>query len=137
MLVDRRNLRIKEGTRALSKKWIGPYTVTEVISRHSYRLNIPKRNRLHPVIYTALLKPFHTRSAPQLVDDIEDEDIEYDVERIIDSRKRRGKVEYRIRWEGYEEQDDTWETFEQLACPDKLQQFHTDNSRKPRDPRIR
>ena len=64
VLVDRRNLRIKEGIRALSKKWIGPYTVTEVISRHSYRLNIPKRNRLHSVIHTALLKPFHTRSAP-------------------------------------------------------------------------
>ena len=82
VLVDRRNLHIKEGNRALSKKWIGPYTVTEVISRHSYRLNISKRNRLH---HTALLKPFHTRFAPQLVDDIEDEEIKYDMERIIDS----------------------------------------------------
>ena len=61
VMVDRRNLAIKDGTRSLSTKWLGPFTVTKVISRHAYKLDIPANYRLHNVIHTSLLKPFRTR----------------------------------------------------------------------------
>ena len=64
--------------------------------------------------------------------DLDEEDIEYDVAQIVNSRRRRGIVEYRIRWDGYTEEDDTWETIDKLSCPDKLREFHEKHPRKPR-----
>ena len=39
----------------------------------------------------------------------EDEDDNYEVEQMVDSRRVRGKVQYRVRWVGYSEMEDTWE----------------------------
>ena len=104
----RRNLTIKKGTRSLSNKGLRPFTIRKVISRHAYKLNIPSNYRLHNVIHTSLLKPFKSRpdwqSQNEYGPEFNEEDIEFDVERVIDSRRRRGKVEYRIRWDGYQEQ---------------------------------
>ena len=95
MIVDRRNLAIKHRTHFLSTKWLGPFTITKVISQHTYKLDIPVNYYLPNVIYTSLLKPFRMR--PQLQNDnnseFDEEDIEFDVKAIIDSRKRRNRVE--------------------------------------------
>ena len=39
--------------------------------------------------------------------DLDEEDIEYDIAQIVNSRRRRRIVEYRIRWDGYMEEDNT------------------------------
>ena len=65
--------------------------------------------------------------------DIDKDDIEYDVAEIVNSRKRGGNVEYRIRWNGYTEDDDTWEMIDNLNCPQKLREFHEKYLRKPCD----
>lgn len=52
------------------------------------------------------------------VEDGEDmlvDDEYYEFEAIIDRRVVKGKVEYRIRWKGFTEGDDTWEP-EQNLC---------------------
>jgi len=54
----------------------------------------------------------------------EDEDIEYDAEEIIDSDTRKWKVVYRIRWEGYGPDNDTWKPFGGSSCRDKLKELH-------------
>lgn len=59
---------------------------------HAYQLDIPKGIRLHKVVHTTLLKPYYERSAPQIgVDESVDKEIEYGVEDIIDSVRRKGK----------------------------------------------
>eukprot|EP01046_Picozoa_sp_COSAG06_P087512 COSAG06_NODE_34006_length_481_cov_0.764398_1_plen_122_part_01 len=42
-------------------------------------------------------------------EDDDDGDGSYSVQRVVDKRTEGGKVEYRVRWEGYESEDDTWE----------------------------
>ena len=55
---------------------------------------------------------------------MEDGSLEYEVERILDSRViKRGKksvTEYYIKWLGYDHSYDSWEPEANLHCPDLL-----------------
>jgi len=121
--VDRCNLQIRAGNnRSLTNKWIGPYKVLEAIGSYAYRLEVPEGTHWHNVVYTTLLKPFHRRDKDQDMDE-NDPDV-YEVESIVNSRKIRGVVKYRVRWVGYTEFEDTWEMWDKLDnCPEKLREF--------------
>jgi hypothetical protein len=47
----------------LLPRFIGPFTITEVINKNSYRLDIPKALKLHPVFYSGLLRPYYHHTA--------------------------------------------------------------------------
>jgi len=95
VLVDRRNLQIQAGNnRSLTNKWIGPYKIIEAIGFHAYQLEVPEGTHWYNVVHTTLLKPFNRRDEDQEIDD-DDPDV-YEVESIIDSRKIRGVVKYRV-----------------------------------------
>ena len=66
----------------------------------------------------------------------EDEEEIWEVEEIVNSRRVKGVVQYRVRWIGCTELEDTWEAFEHLDnCTEKLQEFWQKFPRKPRDER--
>ena len=51
----------------------------------------------------------------------EDEEEIWEVEEIVNSRRIKGVVQYRVRWTGCTELEDTCETFEHLYnCAEKL-----------------
>ena len=153
VLVDRRNLTIPEGIRALSDRWIGPYKVIkDVWDGHAYKLDIPIRTRIHGVIHVSLLKPYkEARTIPPPRDPIlgqpdaastdAPQDILYHIDKFIDSRwfgkpgDPNRAVKYRVRWLGYKAAEDTWQTIEESgwpATPAVLQAYRTFHDAHPR-----
>jgi len=75
---------------------------------------------VHPVFHISLLSKTNNPVSTKGVDVVN----EYEVERILDKRRRDGNTEYLIKWKNYDETDNTWEPTANLHCPDIMEQFH-------------
>ena len=111
------NIRTTHPTKKLNYKWLGPYTIDWVISHNAYRLKLPTSfGQVHPVFSVTLLRPYdddpitkHQERHPPLPPPVICNGIEeYEVEKILDSRIFRGKVEYLVHWKGYGVEEDEW-----------------------------
>ena len=51
-------------------------------------------------------------------------DEEYEVEKIISQRMRKGKIEYLVKWKGWENpEDNTWEPIANLECKELIDEY--------------
>jgi len=138
--LDSEDIQTTRPSRKLSHHRLGPYPVESRIGRHAYRLILPpSMRRLHPVFNVVKLTlasddPIPGRRQvppppPELVDGEE----EYLVEKILNSRMFRRKLQYLVKWEGYGVEHNTWEYSENVDnAPEKVAEFHARNPAAPR-----
>jgi len=105
----------------LADKQHGPFKILEVIGPSSYKLKIPKAWKgIHPVFNEVLLQPYKeplpSQSKPPPPNPVQiDEQEEYEVESILDSKKVHNLTQYLVHWKGYGPEDNTWEPKLNLA----------------------
>ncbi|KAF4482546.1 Transposon Tf2-9 polyprotein [Colletotrichum fructicola Nara gc5] len=105
----RRNIKTKRPSDKLDYKKLGPFKISRVISPVNYELELPGTMKCHPVFHISLLEPAPRGSRTDDLIIVEDNEPEYEVERIIDHLKEPEGYRYLIKWKGYGHEDNTWE----------------------------
>ena len=140
--LEGRHLRTNQPTAKLTPKRHGPFPIVQVMSPINYRLKLPTQWSIHDVFHIDLLTPYretelhgsnYSRPAPDLIDNEE----EYEVEKILDSRQfgRRRKKQYLIKWKGYPDSDNEWVDHKDIHAPEAIREF--ENSRTANNTHIR
>ena len=134
-----RNIRTRRPCRKLDDKWIGPFEVKRVVGSTACELTLPTSLRIHPVFHVSLLRLCYADTPPRpVVGNDTGDDTEWEVEKILNARRARGRrpFQFLIKWTGFN--DTTWEPEAHLLhAPDIVQQFYTSNPDAPRPPNAR
>ena len=101
--------------------------MVQVLSSVTYQLTLPTQWKIHLVFHVDLLTPYketafhgsnYTRPPLDLINDEE----EYEVEQILDSRVRgrNWQVQYLVKWVGYPDSDNQWLDADQLTADEAI-----------------
>jgi hypothetical protein len=139
----RRNIKTARPSDKLDHKRLGPYPITDKIGKAAFRLQLPASMRIHPVFHVSLLEPVRPNDIPGRIQDppppvVVDDHEEFEVEEILDSRVRYGKLQYFVHWKDWPISSRTWEPQEHLAnAPDLVNAFHRTYPSKPHPRNLR
>lgn len=133
----RKNIKTTRPCEKLDNKKIGPFKIIEEINPVAFKLKLPVSLKIHPVFHVSLLEKYYnpryehqknSQPPPEIIDGQE----EYVVEAILDSRFRKKKLQYLVKWEGYSDCDNSWEPVKNLEnAPQKIEEFHKKYPKKP------
>ena len=131
--------------RKLEAKFFGPFRVLHPVGKQAYKLELPRKWRIHDVFHVSLLEQDTTRKGRVDENDATELDAgndsgEYEVEAIRDSAVYARESEsghlpglyYLVSWKGYPEEENTWEPASAVQHLRKLiSSFHKDHPDKP------
>ena len=119
-------------SRKLKPKYIGPFTIVEMVSPVACKLKLPANYRIHPVVHVSRVQPFReTDNFPSRANTSAPPPVYYDagepfweVEAVVNRRvvsvtkyvRRRGRrrrtvvqiPEYEVKWKGYPDSENMW-----------------------------
>ena len=116
----------------------GPW---EVLAKegHSYRIKLPESMKIHPVFPTEYLRrdpgnplPGQKNAPPPPIQVTADE--EYEVQEIIAVKLMRGKLVYKAKWTGVDEDPEFYPASDFKYSPHLIRDFHLANPTLPGPP---
>ncbi|MBW0462345.1 hypothetical protein O181_002060 [Austropuccinia psidii MF-1] len=112
-----KNIKTTRPTKKLLERWLGTFEVLKKIGSHSSHLKFPlKWKSVHRVFHVSLLEQVKQSSIPNQNKlprppvSVEEQE-EWEVAQVLDSRLKRGKLWYLLEWKGFSEDPErkTWE----------------------------
>ena len=137
-MIDKRNISTQRPSKKLDHKKVRPFPIIKEVGKRAYRVQLPAGSQAHPTFHVQLLERYRTSSepswqqrppSPEPIDGEEN----WVVRAIVDSRKnnrKKGKpTEYLVLWEGYPDEEATWEPYENIkgTADEALEEFKKKN----------
>ena len=132
--LDARNWKTRRPSAKLDHRRHGPFRIAARISPHAYRLELHDSMQVHPVFHVSLLEPAAQdplpgqRQPPPPPVEIDGEE-EWFVDSILDSRMYRRRLQYLVKWTGFDQPD--WEPAENVNELEAVTLFHERFPHKP------
>ena len=105
------------GPRKLYPRYVGPFQIVDVVNRVAVKLKLPEGWRIHNVFHVSLLRPYVQPMQPDKVPlpDLDSQGLPmYQPEQLVAYRKKRGRSEYLVQWQGYSSEHNSWEPVSKL-----------------------
>ncbi len=142
--LEKTNLSTDQPMKKLNDKYFGPFKVIKKVGASSYKLQIPHMwKSIHPVFNEAVLTPYHKpqflmqpqdRRPPPV---LEGNEPEWEVEKVVNSRKYHRGFQYKVHWKGYDTHKQIWEPACNLKNADKaIHNFYQQYPTKPKPPAL-
>lgn len=131
-----KNITTDRPSKKLDHKMLGSF---EVIGNKgvSVELELPQSMKIHNVFHSNLLRkasmdPLTNQINEPMPPVIISNEEEWEVEDILDARSYRGKLQYRVKWLGWDEDRDWYDAAGFENSPEIVQDFHSHYLEKPR-----
>ncbi|KAK3008637.1 hypothetical protein RJ639_013446 [Escallonia herrerae] len=118
------------------RKYEGPLTIVKKIGKMAYKVDPPHwwSRQLHPVFHVSMLKPFYEDTADLSRGQIKRQGFKPKAagkrvakailnDRVITASHKRHQ-EYLVKWQGYMEEENTWERAADLSAYTKIEAYH-------------
>ncbi len=120
VLLSTDNLRVPGRAPKLCPKRIGPFTITKVLSKLNYEIELPSTlKQTHNIFHVSQLTKFHSTDLfptrpnlitrpPATVLPNQKQEL-YEVQQILKHKGHGNRLKYLVHWKGYPEYEATWE----------------------------
>lgn len=145
--LDTKHVNLHQPSKKLSPQRIGPFEIVKAEGSEevAWRLKLPAKYRIHPVVHESRLLPYNTdqseipRPGPRDMDDLMDEPMDAESiaeiigHRVHETPDGRKAVQYLCRWAGKSEAEATWEVWDTLRAHSELvQEYHRQHPDAPK-----
>ncbi len=107
-----RDIRLRLPCKKLAPRYIGLFVIQKQINPVTFQLKLPPQYRIYPTFHVSLLKPYRSPVSPSTEPGpitepplplILEDGAVYEIRTILDSRRRGGRLEYLVDWEGMDD----------------------------------
>ncbi len=124
-MLSAKNLKQKKSSKKLSNKMIELFRIQEFIDKQTYRLDLSIIYRVYSVFHVSLLESYNRRLNDDsildyLVLELIDDEQEWEMKKILQKRKRKEILYYKIQWKEYFIEYDQWISSEDMKDVSKL-----------------
>jgi transposase InsO family protein len=135
--LDAKDIKVHQKSRKLGPKRLGPFTVVKKHGDLDYELELPPSLKVHRVFHVDRLSPWKGNEVngvnPPPPEPIEiDEEEEYEVDGVLDSRFYRRQLQYLVSFKGYDAGHNMWLPHFNVHAPELIEAFHREHAEAPR-----
>ena len=96
------------------------------INAVAFELVLPKNLKMHLVFHVSLLKPTMPNPFPNRVSEVPppvliEGNKEFEVESVLDCRRRNNLTQFLVKWKGYGPEENSWEPASNIHAPRLVQ----------------